>query len=136
MKLSGPKDSGIFKADFGWTLLMKIPSLQRAVIRTHPSLFMGFRFQDWARLLREHSIDAAYWPRCSIVTATSALTSFLSTFEDSIERELPHGDEWRHPVFIIGLPRSGTTLLYHLLANDTQFAVPTPTGSVQTPILF
>lgn len=86
---------------------------------------MGFRFQDWVSLLREHPVDAAYWPRCSIVTATSALTSFLSTIEKSIERKLPYGDEWRRPVFIIGLPRSGTTLLYHLLANDTQFAVPT-----------
>lgn len=124
-EIIGPKGFAEFQGGFWLGALMKIPSVQRAVIRTHPSLFMGFRFQDWARLLREHSIDAAYWPRCSIVTATSALTSFLSTFEDSIERELPHGDEWRHPVFIIGLPRSGTTLLYHLLAKDTQFAVPT-----------
>jgi hypothetical protein len=83
---------------------MNIPFLQRAIIRTYPSSFMGFRFEDWTRLLREHPIEAPYWSRCTIATPTSGLTSFLSIFEESIEKELPHGDEWRRPVFIIGLP--------------------------------
>ncbi len=45
--------------------------------------------------------------------------------EDCYRRHPEIGDEEiREPLFIAGLPRSGTSILFELLAQDPQFAIP------------
>ena len=46
-------------------------------------------------------------------------------FEDQIVLKPFDEEKWRQPVFILGLARSGTTHLFHLLARDPQFCFPT-----------
>jgi hypothetical protein len=92
-----------------------------------PAFFCGFTLPDWIRLLRNNQwqVDAEYWPRALIATLGAGATSFLTFFEDQIDLQPLDEEKWRHPVFILGLGRSGTTHLFHLLARDPQFCFPT-----------
>ena len=98
-----------------------------ALALLQPAFLSGFTFSQWTRLLEENrwDIDAKYLPRAVTATLGTLATSCLTPFEPEVKLDEECEALWRRPVFIIGLPRSGTTLLYHLLANDTQFAVPT-----------
>ena len=92
-----------------------------------PAFLCGFTLPDWIRLLRKNhlQVDAEYLPRALIATLGAGATSFLKFFEDQIDLQPLDEERWRHPVFILGLGRSGTTHLFHLLARDPQFCFST-----------
>ncbi|MFM6171202.1 MAG: sulfotransferase family protein, partial [Sphaerospermopsis kisseleviana] len=100
--------------------------LLRALELVQPAFLSGFTFPQWIRLLNENrwDIDAKYLPRAFIATAGTIATSFLKPFEPVAKLDEDGEKLWRRPVFILGLPRSGTTYLFNLLAQDPQFAYP------------
>ncbi len=91
-----------------------------------PAFLSGFTFSQWTRLLEENrwDIDAKYLPRAWIATLGTLATSCLKPFEPDAKLDKDCKKLWRCPVFILGLPRSGTTHLFTLLAQDPQFAYP------------
>ena len=82
----------------------------------------GICLLAWLELLwtrRRHVDWWHYWQRVAFVTAIASLNSFLGT----IEALLNGGAIARQPidprpVFILGHPRTGTTLLHSLMALD------------------
>jgi hypothetical protein len=92
-----------------------------------PAFLCGFTLPDWIRLLRSNQwqVDAEYLPRALIATLGAGATSLLKFFEDRIDLKPLKEERWRQPVFVLGLGRSGTTHLFHLLARDPQFCFPT-----------
>jgi hypothetical protein len=99
----------------------------RACKRCSPAYLAGFSLPDWIRFLHRNKwqIDGRYLPRASYTTLRTAVTSGIKLFEDCIDLAGVDEAAWRKPVFIIGLPRSGTTHLFNLLARDTRFGFPT-----------
>jgi hypothetical protein len=94
--------------------------------RCSPAYLAGFSLPDWIRFLhRNHwQIDGRYLPRAIYATLRTAVTSMVKLFEDRVDLTGVGEEGWRKPVFIIGLPRSGTTHLFNLLARDTRFGFP------------
>jgi len=94
--------------------------------RIDPAFLGGFTFTQWINLLRENrfDIDRKFIPRALVATAGSLLTSSLKLLEPTPKLDQACQSLWQKPVFILGLPRSGTTHLFSLLANDQQFAFP------------
>lgn len=70
-------------------------------------------------------MDATYLPRAVLMTLGTAVTSCLKLVEERIPLDPIDESTWRRPVFVFGLPRSGTTHLYQSLARDSRFAFPT-----------
>jgi omega-hydroxy-beta-dihydromenaquinone-9 sulfotransferase len=99
------------------------PDTLRAV---QPAFLSGFCLGDWLGLLSENSfsVDRRFLGRAIAATAGAAFTSILSRFEPN--RKLTEHQEqlWRSPVFVLGLPRSGTTHLHSLLLGNPTFACP------------
>ena len=92
----------------------------------HPAIFMGFSGGEFLRLIRGQHIDPVFWPKAALATLCGAATSMLAVLERRWEQQLPvDEDNWRRPVFLLGLPRSGTTHLFELLASSQLFAYPT-----------
>ena len=91
-----------------------------------PAFLSGFRLGDWMGVLSENgfSVDPRFLPRAITATVGAVLTSILSRFEPT--GELTPGEDalWRSPVFVLGLPRSGTTHLHSLLLCNATFACP------------
>lgn len=104
-----------------------IDRLETAVDLLKPAFLSGFTSPDWIRLLQENRRegDARYVPRAIIATLSTAAPSIVKGFEDRIALDSIDAEAWRRPVFVLGLARSGTTLLFHLLAKDPTFAFPT-----------
>lgn len=92
-----------------------------------PAFLCGFTLPDWILLLRNNQwqVDSEYLPRALIATLGAGATSFLKFFEDRIDLTPLEEEKWRQPVFVLGLGRSGTTHLFHLLAKDPQLCFPT-----------
>lgn len=90
----------------------------------NPAFLVGFTFSDLIRLLikLKWKIDPIYIPRAGIALLGSICTSILSIFEPKIECDDQSLRLSESPIFILGLARSGTTHLYHLLSRDPQFA--------------
>jgi hypothetical protein len=101
--------------------------LQRILELLQPAFLGGFTLKDWIILLRKNhwQVDAEFIPRALIATVGTAFTSFFKTFEDRIRLDNIQEEQWRQPVFILGLGRSGTTHLFNLLSGDRQFCFPT-----------
>lgn len=99
---------------------------RRALELLQPAFLTGFTFSQWIRILHENcwQIDVEYLPRAAIATFGTIATSCLKPFEPSVKLDDECETLWRRPVFILGLPRSGTTHLFNLLAQDPQFAYP------------
>lgn len=98
---------------------------ESAIVMMHPSIFMGFRIGDFIRFLRGHRIDPVYWPKVAVASLCGVATSAISVVESRFAARLSVDEEvWRRPVFILGLPRSGTTHLFELLAASSMFAYP------------
>lgn len=99
----------------------------RACKRCSPAYLAGFSLPDWIRFLHRNKwqIDGRYLPRAAYTTLRTAVTSGIKLFEGRIDLAGVDEAAWRKPVFIIGLPRSGTTYLFNLLARDTRFGFPT-----------
>lgn len=92
-----------------------------------PRFLSGFRLGDWWRLLREHRfcIDPIFWPRAVLATLGAALTSILARLEPKVTPESVDAGLLENPVFILGLPRSGTTHLFELLSQSPDLCFPT-----------
>lgn len=92
-----------------------------------PAFLTGFTFPDWIRILRENrwDIDTKYLPRAAVATLGTIATSCLKPFEPDTKLSEDCERLWKSPLFILGLPRSGTTHLFKLLARDPNFAFPT-----------
>jgi len=92
-----------------------------------PRFLTGFRLGDWWRLLREHrfSIDLIFWPRAVLATLGAAVTSLLARLEPKVTPALVDAELVERPVFILGLPRSGTTHLFELLSQSPDLCFPT-----------
>ena len=69
-------------------------------------------------------MDPRYWPRALSATVGSAATSTLSLFEPEYELTPVQDEVWSRTIFVIGLPRSGTTHLHYLLSKNPQLAYP------------
>ncbi len=87
----------------------------------------GFRMRDWLRLLRKHGfrVDPPFWPRALLATVGAGVTSILSRFEGPLAGGCVDKDLWERPVFILGLPRSGTSHLFELLSQSPDLCFPT-----------
>ena len=92
-----------------------------------PRFLSGFRLGDWFRLLRAHRfrVDPPFWPRAVLATLGCAITSCLARLEHLCTRGEVDPELWEKPVFILGLPRSGTSHLFELLAQSPQLCFPT-----------
>ena len=92
-----------------------------------PRFLSGFRMRDWLRLLRKHGfrVDPPFWPRALLATVGAGVTSILARFEETLARESVDADLWERPVFILGLPRSGTSHLFELLSESPDLCFPT-----------
>ena len=84
----------------------------------------GICLGQWLPLLwcyRAHVEWRAYWQRVAFVTILAGLNSLLASIEEvlhgrSIARQRIHP----RPLFVLGHPRTGTTLLHSLLALDDE----------------
>ena len=91
----------------------------------------------WAECLfrhRKHVEWRCYWQRVVFITAISLFNSLLGWVEillygKSIERQRVHP----RPLFVLGHPRTGTTLLQNHLARDTEEFGTHPTPSEWSP---
>jgi hypothetical protein len=99
---------------------------RRAPLLLLPRFLSGFTLPDWWRYLRKHrfAVDWPFWPRAAFATVGAAITSALKIFEQA---NTPALDEeiWQKPIFILGLPRSGTTHLFNLLSREPGLCWPT-----------
>lgn len=92
-----------------------------------PAYLAGFCFRDWILFLRRNQwrIDPPFIPRAAHATIRSLVTSAIKRFEDGTGLSGLNEGAWRKPVFLVGLPRSGTTHLFHLMSQDVRFGFPT-----------
>ena len=83
----------------------------------------GVCLWPWLTILWNHLrwVEFQYYPRMLFVSLLSVFNSFLASIEhflyNTAIRRTPLPDD---PIFIIGHPRTGTTLLHNLLASDEQ----------------
>lgn len=87
----------------------------------------GFSCLDWARFLHRNrwEIEPRFLPRAIHASFRTVATSALKCLENRIDLSGVNEQAWRKPVFLLGLPRSGTTHLFNLLAKDDRFGFPT-----------
>jgi LPS sulfotransferase NodH len=103
------------------------PTWRQLFLLPFPRFLAGFRLGDWFRLLRAHRfrVDPPFWPRAVLATLGCATTSCLARLEHLCTRGEVDPELWEKPVFILGLPRSGTSHLFELLAQSPQLCFPT-----------
>jgi len=104
-----------------------MPWRAKFVTTLGPSYFGGTTPSIWLRVLRENQfeVDWPYWPRALVITVGSFLNALLSGWENLVyARRVQHATIYP-PLFILGIFRSGTTLLHNLLAQDDRFAYAT-----------
>jgi len=104
----------------------RLPLRQLLLLPT-PCFMSGFLLKDWIRLLIKHrfSIDCPFWMRAIMASLGAAITSLLAICEKYLESGPVDSNLLESPVFILGLPRSGTSHLYDLLAQCPQLCFPT-----------
>lgn len=96
---------------------------QKNVFSTKNNPICGITFWKWLMILRKYVtfIEWQYYPRALFITLLSIFNTILGVIEhylywDQIRKiNLPD-----NPVFIVGHPRTGTTLLHNLLSTDEE----------------
>jgi hypothetical protein len=85
-----------------------------------PSTFTGITFQQWFAMLcdNDFSVDLPFLPRAAAITATSFFNSAASICENAIFQRRIERTVIERPIFVLGVWRSGTTLLQNLLCVD------------------
>ena len=82
----------------------------------------GICFPEWISILRKrrHQIEwTVYWPRLLFITVMSILNSIMGLMDYLVYgKQIKNSQIHPRPVFILGHPRTGTTLLHSLLALD------------------
>src|SRR6516165_5279401 len=91
-----------------------------------PEYFGGTTPKIWLRVLRENEfeVDLSCWPRAMVITLGSFQNSLLAGWENLAFGRRVRAATIHPPLFILGIWRSGTTLLHNLLAQDDRFAFP------------
>lgn len=91
-----------------------------------PGILCGLTFGDWMKLLIENrwDVDSVYLPRAALITAGSLQNSFFRFWERWLYDAAIRKTQFRPPLFILGIWRSGTTHLHNLLARDSRLAAP------------
>lgn len=89
---------------------------------------MGATTPQLLRILHSCRSDVdfvTFAPRLLLLFLLSLLNSLFALFDTILfSRSVAAGPLPHHPVFVIGQPRSGTTLLHNLLAEDARFVTP------------
>lgn len=100
--------------------------IRRLIHSVGPVHLAGLTFPDWIRLLRANhwKVDAPFLPRAVLVTLGSIMTSALKIVEDASFSDTCDESLLQRPVFILGLPRSGTTHLFQMIAASQAFGYP------------
>ena len=81
----------------------------------------GVTLPQWFQIAgnRWRHISFKYIPRAIFITLLSIVNTFLAIVEYVLyERKINSVDLRNDPVFVVGHPRTGTTLLHNLLAMD------------------
>lgn len=94
----------------------------RWAIKNH--LLTGITLVPWLRILWRHQVDwKTYWHRALFLTCMACVNSLLA-LPDRLLWSRRVAAQPLHPrsVFILGHPRTGTTLLHNLLSLDGRFA--------------
>ena len=91
-----------------------------------PGYFSGSTPNTWLRVLRENqfAVDWPYWPRAMMITLGSFQNACLAGWENLVYGRRVQDATIYPPLFVLGIWRSGTTLLHNLLAQDDRFAFP------------
>lgn len=86
----------------------------------------GITLGRWLRVLRdnEFAVDRPYWGRAAVITLGSVPNTLLAGWENLWYRQRIRKTKIDPPLFILGIWRSGTSLLHNLLAQDDRFAYP------------
>jgi omega-hydroxy-beta-dihydromenaquinone-9 sulfotransferase len=86
----------------------------------------GITLGRWLRVLRDNdfAVDCPYWGRAAVITVGSVPNTLLAVWENVLYRQKIRKTKIDPPLFILGIWRSGTTLLHNLLAQDDRFAYP------------
>jgi protein-S-isoprenylcysteine O-methyltransferase Ste14 len=86
----------------------------------------GITLGRWLRVLRDNdfAVDRPYWGRAAIISLGSVQNTLLAAWETLLYRQKIRKTKIDPPLFILGIWRSGTTLLHNLLAQDDRFAYP------------
>lgn len=87
----------------------------------HPC--MGSSWSAWWNTMRisNFDIDPIYWPKTLFISANVLFNTPVQWVEKMRFSNAIQQVEIKSPVFILGHPRSGTTLLQYLLSKDPQF---------------
>lgn len=84
----------------------------------------GICLPQWISILRKrrHQIEwSIYWPRLLFISFMSILNSIMGVLDHFIYgQQIENAEINSRPVFIIGHPRTGTTLVHSLLALDSE----------------
>mmetsp|Transcript_9541 Transcript_9541/g.15066 ORF Transcript_9541/g.15066 Transcript_9541/m.15066 type:complete len:151 (+) Transcript_9541:216-668(+) len=117
----GTSQSAAFQIADG-DLVYRFSPKHRWSLKNNP--LSGITLPQWLRVLASHGHEiewgGPYLLRVVFVSTISVLNSVLALVEDvmfsrAISRQRLHPA----PVFIVGHPRTGTTLMHNLLAQDT-----------------
>jgi len=100
--------------------------LNRFVAAVSPNMFGGITLGLWLRVLRDNGfvVEPAYWPRAAVITLMSLGNSALGGCERLLYGRKIRETTVASPLFVLGVWRSGTTLLFNLLTQDRRFAFP------------
>ncbi|MFQ6113268.1 MAG: sulfotransferase [bacterium] len=93
-----------------------------------PRMWYGYDFFGWLRLLARNAftVDPPYLYFAIMITCVSLYNTLLSRIQDLFYgRQVRQTEIKKHPLFIIGHWRTGTTLLHEFFALDPQFSYPT-----------
>ena len=103
-----------------------MPWRETFVTTLGPGYFGGTTPSVWLRVLRENefAVDLPYWPRALVITLGSLQNALLAGWENLVYGRRVRDTTVYPPLFILGIFRSGTTLLHNLLAQDDRFAYP------------
>ena len=83
----------------------------------------GICFLPWLEILQRHylKIECKYYFRVGFITALAIFNSLLCFIETLLySREIDSIELCDDPIFIIGHPRTGTTLVHNLLCSDEE----------------
>lgn len=87
----------------------------------HPNF--GASLKSWWKSLAavNFNITPIYWPKTIFITGNILLNTPIQWWEKLRYQKKINATKVKAPVFILGHPRSGTTLLHYLLSKDPSF---------------
>lgn len=100
-------------------------NLRRSIRRgLNPGVLSGIAFGPWVKLLAANrfAVDPVYWPRAVAISIVAAVNSVAGGLERRRYAHRWSSTSIEPPLIVLGLGRSGTTLLHHLLCRDSRFA--------------